>query len=207
MSAPTYLTAAVTIAVYGEQAPTLYILPQTTIICVTLAQFLGPLACVAGSKTGWMTAGIFEQWAQVFVAHVREKRQALGFGEDEKALLFLDDNASRNSPTALSLLEDNHVLVICIPTHVSHILQPFDVGVAEQMNSALQRNCELLLPAGTKAHSVRIIRTALITAIRSAIQEATNLMNCIDAFEATGLFPRNVTRATSSTRIAESQEK
>ena len=44
--------------------------------------------------------------------------------------MYLDGNSSRANPAAIKFMKDHAVIVVIFPSHVTHIVQPFDVSVA-----------------------------------------------------------------------------
>jgi len=81
-------------------------------------------------ESGWMTQEIFYEWIQKFIAFVAGKR---GTEEDEngnmvprKVLLVTDGHNSRISLKAALLARDNGVIILILPPHTTHAIQPLD---------------------------------------------------------------------------------
>ena len=97
---------------------------------------------------GYMDSVVFEhQFTSNFIAHVNGLRVKLQ-QPYATALLVLDGHSSRLNANAMLRLACARVIVLCLPSHTTHVLQPLDSGVnkwfKERMRSHIQRH--LILP-------------------------------------------------------------
>lgn len=74
------------------------------------------------SDTGWMTGPLFLQWLKFFVQHVRPTLT-------NKALLILDNHESHRCFPCLEYASENNVVLLSMPPHCTHKLQPCDVSI------------------------------------------------------------------------------
>ena len=80
----------------------------------------GPLGCIGGvKKSGWMNEDLYVNFIKHFIHHVRSSKERL-------VLLILDNVDAHISPTAVDLARGNDVVMLTIPPHTSHYLQPLD---------------------------------------------------------------------------------
>ena len=147
----------------------------------------------AASKTGWMTAHLFNCWCVLFVCHIQRTR--IFMDENEKktpVVLFLDGHPSRYSPFGLRFLRMYNIIVIIFPSHSSHVAQPFDVSIAAPLKVSyekmlLHNSNEYDLNEGTQAMRARYAR---IRAFLDAWDRITPT-ECAKAFKNAGIFPWN----------------
>jgi len=88
---------------------------------------------IAVSENGWTNNQIGLQWAQHFEKHTRSK--TIG----SKRLLILDNHKSRISLEFRSFCEENNIILLWMPPHSSHLLQPLDVGCFSPLKTAFSK--------------------------------------------------------------------
>nr|XP_047141020.1 MFS-type transporter clz9-like [Hydra vulgaris] len=74
------------------------------------------------SKSGWMEHSTFTEWLKE--VYIPECQAVSG-----TYILHLDGHTSHVSLAAVLLSRENNIILICLPSHSSHILQPLDRGV------------------------------------------------------------------------------
>ena len=57
----------------------------------------------------------------------------------EKAILFLDGHSSRLCPAAIDYFQRHNVTVIILPSHTTHILQPFDICISSPLKTCFKK--------------------------------------------------------------------
>ena len=81
-----------------------------------------PLGTIGvAQETGWMTGEIFVQWLKHFYSFVKPSLQ-------NKVILLLDGHASHKNVEAIGYAKENGIILICLPAHCTHRLQPLDVS-------------------------------------------------------------------------------
>ncbi|XP_072395307.1 uncharacterized protein [Diabrotica undecimpunctata] len=75
----------------------------------------------AAFSSGWMTGDNFLKYIEHFVKHVRCNKEF-------PVLLILDNHESRYDVRVLNLCKDNGIILLTLPPHCSHKLQPLDVS-------------------------------------------------------------------------------
>lgn len=82
----------------------------------------GPLGAVyTCSHNGWTNEKIFILWLRHFIKHTKPTAET-------PILLVLDNHNSHTTLEAWELAKENHVIMLSIPPHSSHRLQPLDVA-------------------------------------------------------------------------------
>ena len=77
-------------------------------------------ATYAATESGWMSDVIFEQWFRnSFIPHVSSTTKPV--------INFFDGHGSHLTYGTVKLAVKNEIIIICLPPHTSHALQPLDV--------------------------------------------------------------------------------
>jgi hypothetical protein len=78
---------------------------------------------IALSTTGYTNEQIAIYWLKHFIKHVEA-------GPDKPwKMLLLDGHVTHENPDFVILALENHIKPFKYPSHLTHILQPLDVGV------------------------------------------------------------------------------
>ena len=95
----------------------------------TILDYLPPCYFYQREVAG-VDSAIFLDWAKGFISETQNLRAG-----GKKLLLLLDGYASHVQYSVLYLLHQNNVVVIGLPAHTSHVLQPLDVSVFSSFKS------------------------------------------------------------------------
>ena len=79
---------------------------------------------VGCSDSGWMTSNIFFTW---MANHFHNELEESNI--QRPVLLILDGHANHMSLYTLYFAKQNGILMYCLPSHSSHLMQPLDVSV------------------------------------------------------------------------------
>jgi len=119
------------------------------------------------TKSGWINEETFEFWFDHFLNCVRPKNSA------QPILLVFDGHSShtRNLNVVLKARENN-VMLLCMPSHCTHRLQPLDVAFFKSLNSHYDDECRKWLREhpGQRINEDRIPGLFSIAYGKSAIQ-------------------------------------
>lgn len=88
-----------------------------------------PEAHFACTKNGWTNNEIELLWLQ----QCFDAETAV---EDEYRILCVDGHASHISTKAIEFCVQKKIILLCLPAHTTHILQPLDVGVFDSLATA-----------------------------------------------------------------------
>ena len=75
------------------------------------------------SESGYTNDQLAMEWLQHFIYHTGSSRDS-----DPKVLL-LDSHTSHCTPEFTILASENNILIYAFPSHLTHILQPLNVGI------------------------------------------------------------------------------
>ena len=92
---------------------------------------------ICGFPSGWMDNKTFEECSEWFIAKVKQLKKDRNCDEEQKAILFLDGHGSRNNQSIMQMYKDAKIDVVIFPSHMTHILQPFDKANAHPLKQIL----------------------------------------------------------------------
>ena len=190
--------------VVGKILPPFYILTDLKKLPDELAQLV---TCgeiwVASTSSGYMTRDLFLLWVFNFINWLSHYRIVLGKGcYDLPALLLMDGHSSRECPLALMLLRRAHVDVIILPSHVSHVLQMFDVAIAAPLKLFFATKFKKALKEVASNPDLNSetakFRLAAIQTCTGAWKAAATPATCEASAAATGVYPLDPTAVHKS---------
>lgn len=185
-------TVACTICADGSSIPPLVLFPRVRM----QPQFLHgnmPGTKVCAVKGGWMTAEIF---ANEYLDHLIENTKCTAA---DPILLILDNHSSHMSIPAISKAKENGIVMLTIPPHTSHKLQPLDISVYGPFKAYYNQAADDWL----RNHGGETIRIANIGAlVKHACMSALTPRNILSGFEKTGISPINSSTFQESDFVA-----
>jgi hypothetical protein len=132
----THITAMLSFSANGAKVPPFLILPGLAQLPKELKSLADRGCTITSSSNGWMTRSLFEVWAHHFIRWLNVHRISMPYGSrNARVTLTLDGHISRTNWRALQYLFENKVDVVVFPAHMTHVLQPFDVGIANGLKS------------------------------------------------------------------------
>jgi hypothetical protein len=135
------------------------------------------------TKSGWINEEAFEFWFDHFLKSVRPQTSA------QPVLLIFDGHSShtRNLNVVLKARENNVVLV-CLPSHCTHRLQPLDVAFFRSLNSYYDDECRKWL----RDHQGRKISEEQIPELFGlAYGKSATVATAVNGFKKAGIAPLN----------------
>lgn len=133
------------------------------------------------NETGYMTADLFVKWIKHFIDQVRPS-------PEKKALLIVDGHSSHKSYQALELAKQNSVVILCLPAHCTHHLQPLDVGFFGPLHKYYNQGVTHWLRENP-GRTVTIYQVSKL--FNYAYEKTATLQIATTAFRATGISPFN----------------
>jgi hypothetical protein len=85
---------------------------------------------IAISNNGWMTNKLGIAWLKYFDMHTRSCTVGV------YRLLIIDGHKSHISVNLRDMYKEAKIITLCIPAHLSHLLQPLDVAVFSPLKYA-----------------------------------------------------------------------
>lgn len=131
-------------------------------------------------KSAYITSTIFLEWLKT---HFVPRKPA------GKVVLLLDGHSTHcNSVEMLEYANENDIVLISMPSHTSHYLQPLDRSVFKSLKNYFYEQCRLWLKQNP---SRRISRLSFGALLCKAWGKAAAAENAISGFRATGVYPFN----------------
>jgi hypothetical protein len=148
---------------------------------------LPPNWVIGVSKSGWTTNEIGLYWLKHFDTHTKDRM--LGCYR----LLILDGHSSHVTPEFNQYCIDHSIIVLCMPPHSSHLLQPLDVGCFSVLKRSYGRLVEQKMSLGVN----HIDKHEFLPLYQQARAEALHESNLRSGFAATGPVPYEPDRVLS----------
>jgi hypothetical protein len=90
------------------------------------------------NRTGWMNSSLFLDVLKHFEQHVH-------CNPDNKVLLGVDNHESLVSLDAIDFFRANGIVMVTLPPHCTHKMQPLDKTVFHSLKTALRDKCSQFL--------------------------------------------------------------
>lgn len=141
-----------------------------------------PGSIIEISESGYINTDLFVKWLNHFIQFVKPNIR-------EKYLLLLDGHTTHSKNLeAISLARDNGIILLQLPGHTTHRLQPLDVGVFKSMES----NYSQVMTTWLRTNAGQKITQFEVTALLSeAYTKSATISNAVSGFKATGIWPVN----------------
>jgi len=174
------VTIVYTINAAGNVLPPMFIFPRKNY----RDHFIrgGPVGSVGcAAQSGWINEELFCQYLKHVIRHTR-------CTVDRKILLILDNHESHISLQAIEMARANGVVMLTIPPHTSHRLQPLDRTVFGPFKTAYNMAMDAWLRSNP-GKTVTIYDIPEL--VKQAQHSAMTPRNIVSGFESTGICPYN----------------
>jgi len=133
------------------------------------------------SANGWIDGDLFVKWLKHFVVHVKPSAE-------NKVILVVEGYVSHKSMAAVEYARDNSVIMISLPPHSTHHMQPLDKTIFGPLKTAYNVSCDNWMVS----HPGRRISTYdQAELFCEAYLKAATMKNAISGFASCGLWPFN----------------
>jgi DDE superfamily endonuclease len=155
---------------------------------------------VATSSKGWTSNALGLKWLQ---DHFEPATRTNGY-----RFLILDGHGSHIAPEFQDFCEQYRIVLLCLPAHTSHMLQPLDIAVFSPLKHYFRRTVEKRLRAG----ALKFPKTEFLETYQVIRPQAITEKNIKSGFRKASLVPFNPTKAlerlpTASTPTVSPQRK
>ena len=203
-----HITAMCTCNLVGVKPPLLIIIKSKKKVPAEVKELIETSkAWILSTHSGWMERTAFYLWSVLFGIWFYNYRNSLPHEfHSKKGLLVVDGHTSRENPAAIEFLESCGLSVLVLPSHTTHVLQFFDIGLAaplkQKFSMIFARNMknETMFIEGNLNASLRKI------AIESFV-EAWDIVcsrdNCKATARAVGYRPFDVAQPLSNQYVRE----
>jgi len=145
-----------------------------------------PESIGACSSNGWINSELFIKWLHHFIAFEKPT-------EDRKALLIMGGHRFHKSPEAIDIARSQGLVLICLPPHTTHRMQPLDRTIYGPLKVNYNAKCGKWM---TQNAGWRITQSGCL--IWTSIYTTSTLEKAISGFCCSGLWPYNVFNAEDS---------
>lgn len=174
------ITVCCCMSASGSFTPSMFIYPR--IRMTPVLQKGGPPGSIyTCTKSGWMTEEAFCTWLHHFANNNHPSKE-------DPVLLILDNHSSHISLTIYEFCRENGIILLSIPPHTSHRLQPLDLTLFSSLKQAYDRQCDLYL----KSHPYEKITISDVNALfTKAYMKIINGEKAAAGFEKAGIYEMN----------------
>ena len=135
------ITLTLAIALSGDSYLNQIIYPSTK-VPTEFTTLLQHDFFISATPSGYQTTKTFRDYIITgLLPQLLEKRKRV-HPQQQKIILIVNGHVSRKNPALLSDLQTHNIIMILLPPHSSHLLQPCDCGV----NSVVKRKLREYLP-------------------------------------------------------------
>lgn len=130
-------------------------------------------------ESGWMTTAVFYKWLKHFQSYVKAS-------VENKVLLILDGHISHKGIDCLTFAKENGIILVCLPPHCTHRIQPLDVSFFGPLKTYFNQEITTWL----KCHPGRVVTQYQIGFLfNSAYGKAATIQNACNGYKKTGIWP------------------
>jgi hypothetical protein len=135
---------------------------------------------IALSDTGWTNDELGLYWIkEVFDPNTINRTVG------QYRLLILDGHGSHNTPEFDQYCKENNIVLLCMPAHSSHLLQPLDVGIFSPLKRVYRQGIDTNMRLGIN----HIDKQEFLRVYPLARASAFTASNIHGAFRGAGLIP------------------
>jgi hypothetical protein len=130
---------------------------------------------------GWTDDFIGAEWFEKSFIPQATARNTSG----KPILLILDGHGSHETSRILQLAEIHNIIILCLPPHTTHKLQPLDVGVFGPLQRAWLERCDCVV----ELTGLEMRREDFINEYMQVRQGSIRPSTIISAFKKSGIWP------------------
>jgi hypothetical protein len=163
----------------GKRIPAFLIFAGKVLISTWFTEDLPRDWVIQVSPTGWTNNDLALDWLRHFDSHARPV--------GTHRLLIIDGHESHCSVDFRDLCEEMKIILLCMPPHSSHLLQPLDVGCFSPLKRAYGDAISVL----ARNRIYHISKETFLPAFKTAYHKAITPENIRGGFRGAGLTPHD----------------
>lgn len=176
------VTMIAAISASGNSVPPMFIFPRVH-FKEHIIKGAPPGSVGAANPSGWSTAQIFLQYLDHFILHVKPTREM-------PQLIIMDNHESHVTIEAIDKAKESNIVLLTLPPHTSHKLQPLDHTVFGPFKACYSKAlAEWMATPGNAGKPATIYEVADIAG--RAYLNSFTLKNIVSGFRSTGITPFN----------------
>jgi hypothetical protein len=172
------VTVVCTLSANSSLNPPMFIFPRQRMSHV-LEKDVPSCAIYHCSKSGWINEDLFMVWLKHFAGHTSSSIE-------NPVLFILDNHSSHCTLEAYKYCRENGIVVVPIPPHTSHRLQPLDVTCYGPLKTAFRRESDLFIKAKGLE---KITRYDLAGTVNKAYSQVATITKGVSGFKVIEIYP------------------
>ncbi|XP_045462177.1 uncharacterized protein LOC123672207 [Harmonia axyridis] len=149
-------------------------------MCNELKVGAPPGSLVDVSESGWINSELFVKWLRHFIGIVKPNRE-------RKVLLLLDGHSTHSKNLeALIIARDAGVIMLQLPAHTTHRLQPLDRSFFKPFKGYFTQAVEKWLRTNP---GLRVTQYQISHLVTEAYGKAATIENSCNGFKCSGVWP------------------
>lgn len=184
------ITVIIAFSASGNYIPPLFVFPRKRMS--PQLEKNGPSAAIyTCTDNGWSNEILFSLWLKHF-----QKRVLCS--PENPVLLILDNHSSHISLEIYNYCKENGIIMVSIPPHTSHRLQPLDVTFFAALKNAYSRHCNSFLKSKIRnsEYENKISPYDVAEVFKLAYDQVANIEKAVSGFQVCGIFPLNSDKFT-----------
>ena len=165
-------------AVGTNYIPPLFVFPRVR-MNPCLMNGSPPQSIAMTSHNGWSNEEIFVKWLQHFIKYA-------GSSTEKKVLLILDNHESHVNIAVYNTCLENGIVLLTIPPHTSHRLQPLDLTFFGPLKTSYYKECDNFM---TSNPGRRITQFEVAMIFGKAYIKCCTMEKAINGFKKAGITP------------------
>ncbi|CAH2218130.1 jg1082 [Pararge aegeria aegeria] len=133
----------------------------------------------AVSGSGWINESLFVDWLHHFISYAKPSKV-------DSILLILNNHESHISLDAFSLCKEHGIIMLTLPPHTSHKLQPLDLTYFGPIKTAYNQECENHM---ADRFGQPITQYDIVEMFTNSFNRCSNLENAASGFRSAGIYP------------------
>ena len=172
------ITVCCAMSASGTFIPPMFIFPRARMNPVLGRG--GPEGSIYHCTTnGWINEDLFLVWLKHFTKFAKPS-------VEDPILLIIDNHGSHTSLVAYNFCKENGIVVVTIPPHTSHRLQPLDVTFYSGLKTAFNRECDTHM----RLHLYEKITPYDVASLfNKAFMRMATVEKGVSGFTQTGIYP------------------
>jgi hypothetical protein len=151
-------------------------------------------AYFAVSKKGWTNEELGLSWlSKIFEPRTKEK------AGNSRRLLLVDGHSSHVNLRFIEFCDQHRFILVILPPHSTHRLQPLDIGVFSPLATAYSKEIDQLIQSSHRFS--RLTKRNFWSLFRTAWKSALTFENIRSAFATPGIFPLNARKVLDQIKI------
>lgn len=133
------------------------------------------------SENGWTSNELFVQWLEHFTKFAKPSK-------DDPVILILDGHGSHKTLSAIEFARDHGIILISLPPHTTHELQPLDLTFFGPLKAHYNSECDKWMVNHPRE---RISQFGLAALFGAAYTRTATVEKAVNEFKSPGIWPFN----------------